>query len=235
VSHLCRSCGEEIIAGQPAFHKGGVPVAHRQCDGAAEEAETATTAEGGDRERRLREIAEIRESMERRRSERAAEAQHAAACQGMPQDDETALDSPSIAPPPEANPGRPEATSGHHEATAGRQSRDAGEMGRRGGLRSGEVRRAKMTAPEHGTIARYRRGCRCESCRSANATDQREYQRRRRESRQPVVGNGCAIAEEGTAATTVMAAEVIATPRFESREGSTTIAGRLPDISGHIR
>jgi hypothetical protein len=43
--------------------------------------------------------------------------------------------------------------------------------------------------PEHGTLATYRTGCRCEVCRKANAADhQRDVQRRRAQRYRAVDG-----------------------------------------------
>ena len=40
-------------------------------------------------------------------------------------------------------------------------------------------RERKRELPEHGTAARYGRGCRCEACRGAEAERKRPYQARR--------------------------------------------------------
>lgn len=37
-----------------------------------------------------------------------------------------------------------------------------------------------MQLEEHGTLKQYRRGCRCETCRAANAKYQRDYQTARK-------------------------------------------------------
>lgn len=43
-----------------------------------------------------------------------------------------------------------------------------------------------MTEPAHGTRARYRRGCRCLPCRSANAIYQQRYRLARQHGRRPL-------------------------------------------------
>lgn len=49
---------------------------------------------------------------------------------------------------------------------------------------NGSGRRATDPEPAHGTRARYQRGCRCLTCRSANAAYESEYRRLKREGKQ---------------------------------------------------
>lgn len=44
---------------------------------------------------------------------------------------------------------------------------------------------------EHGLLKTYRRGCRCEACKGANAKSQRDYQQKKKgERRDPYPING---------------------------------------------
>lgn len=48
-----------------------------------------------------------------------------------------------------------------------------------------DARTGSRTTDDHGTSRRYRRGCRCGSCRKANTTAQRAYRRRRANREEP--------------------------------------------------
>lgn len=50
----------------------------------------------------------------------------------------------------------------------------------------GSGRRETDREPQHGTRARYGRGCKCVSCRSANAAYESEYRRLKREGKSPL-------------------------------------------------
>lgn len=82
----------------------------------------------------------------------------------------------------------------------------------------------KRKIAEHGTLARYRAGCRCGPCRGANAESMRAYVAHRRAEGRPLRGRAGA---DGSGGSGLLADQLAIAGVAEAADGTRAIAARL--------